>query len=86
MLGFSKKRFFITLGVSIGGYLVGVLAQGLTLYNVSFSLSGGSCEITGFPIARCFSDNSSATLVQLVNLLFWFWLIHLIFGFLKRNR
>ncbi len=87
MFGFSKKRFLVTLGLSILVWVVSLIIQGTTLYKVKFSLfSGSACEITGFPIATCTYSGFQAGLFQLVNIFFWFWIIHLFSTFIFRSK
>mgnify|MGYP001599512942 FL=1 len=58
MLGFSWKRFFITLGLSVVVWLVGGLIQALTNKGEFGSyVFGTGCELTGYPIALCISSN-----------------------------
>lgn len=86
-MGFSKKRFFVTLGLSVGVWVASMVVQGAFFYKIKFSLfSGSSCEITGFPIANCIYDGKQALLIQLVNVLFWFFFIHLFWGWVDKRR
>lgn len=89
-MGFSRKRFFITLGISmviwlISGAIQLVVQQDMTFGFFSF---GGSCEITGYPIALCVSSNNNIKflLVSLINIILWFWVIHLFWGWFGKNR
>lgn len=81
MFKFSKKRFFITLGLSISVWLISGIAQLMLQQDTTlgFFSFGGSCEITGYPIALCISsnDNGKFVFLALVNITFWFFLIHL---------
>lgn len=91
MLGFSKKRFLVTLGLSGVIWYVTVIIQGITGYNAPFNLlsSGSSCQITGFPIAQCIyvsSGKSSVWMINLLNILLWFWFVHLFSSFLFRPK
>ena len=87
MLGFSWKRFFITLGLSILIWLVSVFIQGMSLYKIKFGLfSGSTCEITGFPIAMCTYNGAQALMLQVINLFFWFWVIHLFWGWFDKRK
>ncbi len=88
MWGFSKKRFFVTLGLSVVVWLVSgifqmIVQQDRTLGFFSF---GGSCEITGYPIALCISSNDERKfyLVSLINITLWFWGIHLLGKWFKK--
>ncbi len=80
MFGFSKKRFLVTLGLSI---IVWVITNFMQLFNsnfwpVSFSLLGGSCTVTGYPIALCLAsyEKTKILLIYFLNITFWFWVLH----------
>lgn len=90
MLGFSKKRFFITLGLSILIWLISGFVQ-VFLNKGEFGsyVFGTGCELTGYPVALCVSENDKFKffLVLLLNIILWFWVLH--FGwkwFEKRNN
>ncbi len=90
MWGFSKKRFFVTLGISI---LVWVVSNFIQLFNSSywpqgFSLLGSSCTVTGYPVALCLQhyEKIKILLVYLINITFWFWIIHLFWGWFKKRK
>lgn len=92
MWGFSKKRFFITLGLSVGVWVVSMFMQAIfTLDDLTtnFSLLGSSCEVTGYPIALCLDKNKMGivVLIYLINIGIWFWIIHFLWGlFSKRGQ
>jgi len=85
---FSRKRFFLTLGLSILIWLVSGLAQVL-LNRGEFGayIFGMGCEITGYPIAQCVSSNQTLRilLTYIVNVFFWFWVIHLFWGWFNKR-
>ena len=88
MWGFSKKRFFVTLGLSV---VVWVITNFIQLFNSSywpegFSLLGNSCTVTGYPIAICLAgyEKSKILLTYLLNITFWFWVIHLFGKWFKK--
>ena len=90
MLGFSKKRFFVTLGLSV---LVWVVSNFIQLFDsgywpAGFSLLGSSCTVTGYPIALCLAgyEKAKIVLVYLVNIFFWFWVIHLFWGWFEKRH
>lgn len=89
MWGFSKKRFFITLGLSIGVWVISGLVQIVIQQDRTYGFFsfGGSCEITGYPIALCISsnDNTKFIIVSLVNILLWFWIIHLFWNWFDKR-
>lgn len=86
-MGFSKKRFFITLGLSVVVWYGSVLVQGISGYNAPFNIpfSGSICKVTGFPIATCL-DGRSVWVVNAINMLFWFWVIHLFWNWFEKRR
>ena len=55
--------------------------------NVSYGLFlfAKSCEVTGYPIARCIPDYDKLQIFTnyALNILFWFWVIHLFWSFFK---
>lgn len=79
MWGFSKKRFLVTLGLSI---LVWAVTNFIQLFNSnywpSFSLLGGSCTVTGYPVAFCLASYEKVKIlfVYLINISFWFLMLH----------
>lgn len=77
MLGFSKKRFFVTLGLSVVVWLVSGLIQALTGFSNYFTVFH-KCSLTGYPIALCISSNDQikVVLVSIANIIIWFWVIH----------
>ncbi len=88
MWGFSKKRFFVTLGISVGVWVVSGVIQALTGFPQYFTVFH-KCSLTGYPIALCLSSNDQikVVLVSGANILIWFWIIHLFWGwFQKRNN
>lgn len=89
MLGFSKKRFLVTLGLSVGVWLVTNFIQLLNSndWPVGFSLLGGSCTVTGYPVALCLAsyEKTKILLVYLVNIIFWFWVIHLFWKWFEKR-
>lgn len=91
MFEFSKKRFFITLGLSIVIWYITVIIQGIVGFNAPFNLlaSGSNCQLTGFPIAQCIYSSSnriSVWLVNLINIMVWFWVIHFLWGLFSKKR
>lgn len=85
MLGFTKKRFFITLGLSVGIWYFSVLIQGFVGINAPLSgfFSGSMCKLTGFPLAQCVYKNAETYIT--LNIISWFLIISLLTTFLKRR-
>ncbi len=91
MWGFSKKRFFVTLGISVGVWVISIVIQFTFTTEVKYGLFifAKSCELTGYPIAQCISEHNKGLiyLTYFINISFWFWVIHLFWGwFQKRNN
>lgn len=78
MLGFSKKRFFITLGLSILIWIISALTQAFLTAGKYIATFTQGCQATGYPIDICNFPRAKLTplFVDLINLLFWFWVIH----------
>lgn len=77
------KRFFITLGLSVVIWVLSMVFQNLFKagnIQYGFFIFGKSCEVTGYPLARCIPeyDKGSIYLTYLINIGFWFWVIHLL--------
>lgn len=90
MLGFSKRRFFVTLGLSILIWLVSGVVQLLVQQDTTLALFsfGGSCEITGYPIALCISNNDDIKflLISFANIMLWFWVLHFGWKWFDKRR
>lgn len=90
MGSFSKKRFLITLGLSVGVWVVSNFLQlfNLGYWPTGFSLLGGSCTVTGYPFATCLPDYQKPQILifYILNIFFWFWVIHLLWGFFGKGR
>lgn len=87
MFGFSKKRFFITLGLSVLVWGISGVIQALTGFSNYFTVFH-SCSLTGYPIALCLSSNDQykVILAAFANVIFWFWVIHLFWGWFQKSR
>ncbi len=88
MFGFSKKRFFIILAISVAIWLVTGIIQGyVTFADYVGTLSMG-CPTTGYPIDVCTPSfrKIPVIIVNLFNILFWFWVIHLFWGFIEKRK
>lgn len=83
-MGFSKKRFLVTLGLSV---VIVIFTSFLTqLYDHEDWelnwLSLSSCAITGYPIKACLYSPRQGLLISifLVNIAFWFLVINLLYS------
>lgn len=90
MGGFSRKRFLVTLGLSVGIWMVSAIIQFLFKkddFNYGFFIFAKSCEVTGYPFAKCIPEYDKGTLYlnYLVNITFWFWIIHLSWSFFAKR-
>lgn len=77
----TKKRFFVVLGISIIIWSVSSFIQIFVVdgWQLGFSLLGGSCTVTGYPLAFCLPEQQWLKVKGLyaVNIVFWFWAVHL---------
>ncbi len=84
------KRFLVTLGLSVVVWLVSGIVQLLIQKDTvsGFFSFGGSCEITGYPIALCISshDQTKFILISITNIVLWFWVIHLFWNWFEKRR
>ncbi len=87
MFGFSRKRFLITLGVSVVVWYGSVLVQGITGYKAPFNalFSGSICKVTGFPISLCLYGRW-VWLVNIINITFWFLILHFLWKWFENRR
>ena len=87
MFGFSDKRFLVAVGLSVGIWYASVIVQGLIGYNAPFNLlaTASTCKLTGFPVATFKYDNSYLA-IDLVNLVFWFLVVHLFISFILMRK
>lgn len=91
MLGFNKKRFLVTLGLSVVIWVISIVAQFIfnnSDINYGFFTFAKTCEVTGYPFARCIPqyDKSAIYFSYLVNILFWFWIIHLFWNRFTKQK
>lgn len=91
MFGFSIKRFLITLGLSVAVWYLSVVIQGITGFRSTFNMlfTSSSCKMTGFPVAECVSSGPgeiSVWLINFINIFFWFWVIHLFWGWVEKGK
>ncbi len=82
------KRFFITLGLSVGVWLMSVIIQAFieAPKYISF-FTQSKCSATGFPVTECIK-NIPEVLIYLINITFWFWVIHLLllWGWFEKRK
>jgi len=86
MWGFSKKRFLVTLGISVVIWLISVIVQAFmeAPKYISF-FTQSKCSATGFPIMDCIKGIPEV-FIYLINIIFWFWVIHLFWGWLEKRK
>ena len=69
--------------------MVSGFIQFFTGFNVKYSLFGdSSCQLTGFPIAKCIYDPSGSygsLIIQITNIVFWFVILSLLLGFFGKR-
>ena len=87
MWGFSKKRFFVTLGLSGLIWMVSGVVQALIGFSEYFTVFH-KCSLTGYPIALCLPSNDQIKVVLFsgINILIWFWVIHLFWGWFQKRK
>lgn len=87
MVKFSKKRFFITLGLSVGVWFLSGFIQALTGFSDYFTVFH-KCSLTGYPIALCVpsNDQMKTVLISGINVFIWFLIIHFIGGLFSKRR
>lgn len=87
MLGFSWKRFFITLGVSVAVWVITALIQVYVTFSQYLGTFSSGCQVTGYPIDVCAlrGPDVPAILIILINIFFWFWVLHLVWNFFQKR-
>ncbi len=82
------KKFFITLGLSIVVWVVSAVIQAYTTFGRYIGTFSSGCQVTGYPIDVCKirGPEIPTILIILINILFWFWVIHLFLSFLFRSK
>lgn len=90
MLGFTLKRFLITLGISVFIWVISIMIQFIFKSDnvqYGFFIFAKSCEVTGYPIAKCIPDYDKGQifLTYFINISFWFFIIHLFWGFFQKR-
>lgn len=87
MFSFTKKRFITTLVLSSVIWYTSVLIQGFTGFNAPYNMlfTSSTCKLTGFPIADC-RYSTSVWLINLINIIFWFWVVHLFWGWFEKGK
>lgn len=83
------KRFLVTLGVSVGVWVVTVLIQAYVTFSKYLGTFSSGCQVTGYPIDVCTlrGPDVPAILVILFNIFFWFWVLHFAWNlFQKRGK
>ncbi|TSC88627.1 MAG: Uncharacterized protein G01um10147_123 [Microgenomates group bacterium Gr01-1014_7] len=80
------KKFFIILGVSVGVWILSGILQAFTGFSDYFTVTQ-KCSLTGYPIAQCISSNNQTkiALISVINILFWFWVIHLLWKWFQKR-
>ena len=85
-MGFSKKRFFVTLGLSEVVWVISVLIQAFTeapKYIAFFTQA--KCSATGYPVTSCIKGIPEVG-IYFINILFWFFIMHLFWGWFDKSR
>lgn len=87
MLGISKKRFLVTLGLSILVWMVSMVVQVYSTFGKSIGTFSTGCRVTGYPIDGCMIQGSyiPPILIMMINITFWFWVIHLFWSWVDKK-
>lgn len=72
------KRFLITLGASVVVWLATATIQAYFTFAQYIGTFSSGCQVTGYPLDVCAlrGPNIPAILVILLNITFWFWVLH----------
>lgn len=86
-MGFSKKRFFWTLGLSVVVWIGSAFLQAIFTSGKYIATFTQGCQATGYPIDICLlpATGISSLVVSLINIFIWFWIIHFFWGFLDKK-
>ena len=87
MLGFSKKRFLITLGLSVVVWVISAVIQAYATFTKYMGTFSTGCQVTGYPIDVCSlrGPNISAVLIIAINIFFWFWVLHFAWSWFEKR-
>src|SRR3989338_4135160 len=83
-MGFSKKRFFVTLGLSLIIFFFTAYIQIYDFEDWKLNLlSLSSCSTTGYPVKVCLYNHTQGLLIAiyLINIAFWFLTINFLYFF-----
>ncbi len=89
MWGFSKKRFFVTLGLSILVWVTTTIVQAYLTFAKYVGTFSTGCKATGYPIDVCMIPGPyiPSEIIILINIIIWFWLLHFIWKWvIKRQK
>lgn len=80
------KRFLITLGLSVGMWLITVVIQAYAEAPKYVALlTQSKCSATGYPVPDCIKGIPEI-IIYLINITFWFWVIHLLWGWFEKRK
>lgn len=87
MLGFTLKRFLITLGASVGVWIISAIIQAYLTFGKYIGTFSSGCQVTGYPIDVCAlrGPDIPAILIIIINIVFWFWVLHFIFNLFNKR-
>ncbi|MBI2086303.1 hypothetical protein HYT74_03095 [Candidatus Daviesbacteria bacterium] len=82
------KKFFITLGLSIGVWLISAGIQAYATFGKYLGTFSRGCQVTGYPIDVCTiqGPNVPAGLIILLNIFFWFFILHLFWNWFDKRK
>ncbi len=86
-MGFRWKRFFITLGLSVVVWLISAFIQVYATFGNYLGTFSSGCQVTGYPIDVCKlrGPDIPAIFIIFINILFWFWIIHLFWNWFDKR-
>lgn len=78
MWGFSKKRFLVTLGLSILVWIITTIVQAYVTFAKYMGTFSTGCQATGYPIDVCVIPGTYVppAIIILINISFWFLVLH----------
>ncbi len=91
MWGFDRKRFLITLGLSILVWVVTVSIEffvGNERVSYGMFIFAKSCDLTGYPFAKCIPSYNFGKLYlfYFLNISFWFLVVNVVWGWFQKIK
>ena len=82
------KRFLVTLGLSVGIWVVSVIIQGYLTFAKYIGTFSTGCPATGYQIDSCTIPGpyTPPVVAILINIVFWFWIVRLFWGWVDKGQ